>query len=313
MRKRYRAALLAILFLCAAQLHAQLPSSPAPWSDRSLHQVRFVTVAPDIQLEVVDWGGAGAPLVLLAGTSFNAHAFDDLAPRFTNRHRVIGITRRGHGASSWPDSGYTLSTLVQDIRTVLDALDVQRAILAGHSFAGNEMTRFAAEHPDRLAGLIYIDAAHDHTMTPGFGKVCPPFDAAMMEAFNKTFKNPDLVTGTQLRTGPDGVPRPFVSPSALEQMKAGLPSPDYAGVGVPALGIFYVPQRIEEMAPGTRPSPACQSSLQRYVYGGIAAFANGVQRATVVALQNSQHNLHLASPDEVAAEMQRWLAGLPSE
>jgi hypothetical protein len=51
--------------------------------------------------------------------------------------------------------------------------------------------------------------------------------------------------------------------------------------------------------------------FQRYVYGGIAAFAGGVQRATVVALQNSQHNLHWASPDEVAAEMQRWLADLP--
>jgi pimeloyl-ACP methyl ester carboxylesterase len=194
---------------------------------------------------------------------------------------------------------------------VLDALEVQRAILAGHSFAGHEMTRFASEHPDRLAGLIYIDAAHDHTMTPGFDKVCPPFDAAMMEAFNKTFKNPDLVTGTQLRTGPDGVPRPFASPSALEQMGAGLPSPDYAGVGVPALGIYYVPQRIDEMAPGTTPSPACRALLQRYVYGGIAAFADGVQRATVVALQNSQHNLHWASPDEVAAAMERWLADLP--
>jgi pimeloyl-ACP methyl ester carboxylesterase len=177
-------------------------------------------------------------LVFLAGSSFNAHAFDDFAPRFTNRHRVIGINRRGHGASSWPDSGYTLSTLVQDIRAVFDSLDVQRAILAGHSFAGSEMTRFAAEHPDRLAGLIYIDAAHDHTMSRGFNKVCPPFDAAMQEAFLRTVKNPDMVMGTQLRTGPDGVPQPFASPSALKQMTASLPSPDYKGVGVPALGIF---------------------------------------------------------------------------
>jgi hypothetical protein len=43
----------------------------------------------------------------------------------------------------------------------------------------------------------------------------------------------------------------------------------------------------------------------------FAGTTNGVQRATVVALQNSQHDLHLASPDEVAAEMQRWLADLP--
>jgi parallel beta-helix repeat protein len=127
------------------------------------HEIVFVTVAPGVQLEVLDWGGEGTPLVFLAGANFNAHSFDDFAPRFTDTHRVLGITRRGHGASTWPDSGYDLPTLVEDIRVVLDSLGIDRAILAGHSMAGSEMTLLATESPDRVAGLIYIDAGHDPT------------------------------------------------------------------------------------------------------------------------------------------------------
>jgi hypothetical protein len=58
------------------------------------------------------------------------------------------------------------------------------------------------------------------------------------------------------------------------------------------------------------PSEECVSAFQRYIYGGIASFAEGVQRATVVALQNSRHNLHLESPDELKAVKRRWIANL---
>lgn len=113
----------------------------------------------------------------------NAHAFDDFAPRFTDTHRVLGITRRGHGASSWTDSGYALGRLVEDLRVVLDTLCVQRAILAGHSYAGSEMTRLAAEDPDRGVGLIYIDAVHDLTRVPAVIQAgCPAFGREWKEA-----------------------------------------------------------------------------------------------------------------------------------
>src|SRR5882757_1083798 len=77
-----------------------------PWRDPSKHDVRFVTVNQGVRLEVLDWGGSGRALVLLAGSGNTAHVFDDFAPKLTGGAHVYGITRRGFGASDHPASGY---------------------------------------------------------------------------------------------------------------------------------------------------------------------------------------------------------------
>jgi hypothetical protein len=56
-------------------------AAPTTWRDPSPHRVYFVTVDRDVRLEVLDWGGRGRPIVLLAGSGNTAHVFDDLAPK----------------------------------------------------------------------------------------------------------------------------------------------------------------------------------------------------------------------------------------
>jgi parallel beta-helix repeat protein len=177
----------------------QAPQAAAAqeWTDTSPHEVRYVTVAPDVRLEVLDWGGDGIPLVFLAGANFDAHSFDYFAPRFTDTHRILEITRRCHGNSSWPDSGYDLRTLVEDIRVVLDSLGIDGAILAGHSMAGSEMTLLATESPHRVAGLIYIDAGHDPTdigrlRVPELCSLSPALLAAMERTFDPYRSDPRM-------------------------------------------------------------------------------------------------------------------------
>jgi non-heme chloroperoxidase len=80
------------------------PASRAEWRDPSKHAVRFVEVEPGVKLEVLDWGGTGPPVVLLAGHGDTGHIFDDFAPALIDRFHVIAITRRGFGASSQPRS-----------------------------------------------------------------------------------------------------------------------------------------------------------------------------------------------------------------
>src|SRR5918998_1292630 len=72
------------------------------WKDPSPHHVLRVAVAPRVELEVLDWGGRGEPLVFLAGFGNSAHIFDEFATTFVPHFRVVGITRRGFGASSNP-------------------------------------------------------------------------------------------------------------------------------------------------------------------------------------------------------------------
>ncbi len=111
-----------------------------------------------VNLHYIDWGGAGRPLVLLAGLGDTAHIYRSLAPKLAGRFRVVGLTRRGHGRSGQPDSGYDLDTLVQDIRRFLDTLGFERSILVGHSFGGLEMPLFAIRHPQRVEAIVYLDA-----------------------------------------------------------------------------------------------------------------------------------------------------------
>ena len=132
--------------------------------DRSPHESGFVSVN-GINLHHLDWGGSGDVLLFLAGMGCNAHIFDDFAPRFKDKFHVMALTRRGHGESDHPETGYDIDTLTEDIRQFLDALEIEQVILAGHSMAGVELSHFSALHPERVLKLIFLDAAYDRTST----------------------------------------------------------------------------------------------------------------------------------------------------
>jgi non-heme chloroperoxidase len=138
----------------------------AAWHDPSQHQVQFIVVEYGVRLEVLDWGGTGRPVVLLAGSGNTAHVFDEFAPKMTPFSHVYGITRRGYGESSHPDAGYTEHRLAEDVLQVIDSLRLVKPVLVGHSAGGEELTRLGEEHSDRLGGLVYLDAAFDPADLP---------------------------------------------------------------------------------------------------------------------------------------------------
>src|SRR4029077_9969709 len=137
---------------------------PPAWHDPSQHKVQFVTVEEGVRLEVLDWGRTERRVVLMAGSRNNAHIFDDFAEKLSGACcHVYGITRRGFGASSHPDSGYGQQRLADDVVQVLDVLKLAAPVVAGHSMSGEELTTLGDEHSDRLAGLVYLDATADPT------------------------------------------------------------------------------------------------------------------------------------------------------
>jgi non-heme chloroperoxidase len=128
-------------------------------------------VQSGVQLEVLDWGGSGPPLVFLAGLGGTGHSFDSFAPKFTSKHHVYAITRRGFGMSSTPpftDENYDSDRLGDDVLAVTAALKIIKPVLAGHSQAGEELSSVGTRHPESIAGLVYLDslfqyAFYDHS------------------------------------------------------------------------------------------------------------------------------------------------------
>jgi pimeloyl-ACP methyl ester carboxylesterase len=142
---------------------------------------QFATVN-GIRLHYVDWGGKGETLLFLTALGGTAEDFQPLAVKFTDHFHVRGLTRRGQGQSSKPDTGYDTSQLVEDIRAFLDQKKIKRAVLVGYSIAGNELTEFAAAYPKRLLSLVYLDAAYDlpenATLGQKAGLELPPLPGA---------------------------------------------------------------------------------------------------------------------------------------
>jgi non-heme chloroperoxidase len=68
-------------------------------------------------------------MLFLTGMGVTPHTFDNLAPQFTPRFRVLGFTRRGLGKSDKPATGYDTATLTDDVRGFLDALPLERVTL----------------------------------------------------------------------------------------------------------------------------------------------------------------------------------------
>ncbi|MGH7531869.1 MAG: alpha/beta fold hydrolase [Gemmatimonadales bacterium] len=320
----------AIAFLAGLALACRpAASAPTPWTDTSPHRVSMVAVAPDVRLEVLDWGGSGPPLVFLSGLQDVAHGFDDFAPKFTDHYHVIAITRRGYGASSQSATGYDLATRVADDKAVLDSLKLGPVILVGHSIAGDELTAFAGAYPGRASKLIYFDAAYDHSAIGAIDRDVPQqpmtsidstSPAAVQAYTQRTFgmKIPESQLRAIAMYDSTGRLRADVTPASIDsQMLAGCGHPDYSKVKAPILAIYNIVDsardlfpRIDEFTPAEKASAErFTGALQGWARQQQAAFKAAEPKAQVLELHHSNHYVFWASEPAVEKAMRGFLGG----
>jgi pimeloyl-ACP methyl ester carboxylesterase len=104
----------------------------------------------------------GPPVVFVHGLGGNYHFFDRQLAGVEDRARVIAYDLRGCGDSSLaPRKKYDLDTLVHDLAVILDVTRADQAILVGHSFGADVVSRYAGLHPERVAALVLIDPPGD--------------------------------------------------------------------------------------------------------------------------------------------------------
>jgi len=109
-------------------------------------------------ISVSAWRERGFPILFVHGFSHNRHVWDDLASALPETYRPLSLDLRGHGGSGWSKLGdYSVFDYASDLLRVLDGMEIERAILVGHSLGGNAATLFAAEHPERVSGLVLVD------------------------------------------------------------------------------------------------------------------------------------------------------------
>jgi pimeloyl-ACP methyl ester carboxylesterase len=298
--------------------------------DASPHKAQFVTVQPGVKLEVLDWGGSGPPLVFLAGLGGTGHFFDRFAPKFTQRHHVYAITRRGHGASSAPpltDENYDADRLGDDVLAVIAALKLQKPVLAGHSIAGEELSSIGTRHPDKVAGLIYLDAVYQYSFyNPAVHDLAldtamvrrdldrmfdlqpsaPQWAAliARIEAALPGLQTSLKETRDMLKDGPD-LPLSGQKPEDLAGNKIFANTRPYGAPKAPVLAIVAVPRRC---------APNCDTPFVKKRDADDAAkmdfFEQGNPGARVVRLPHASHFIFRSNEAEVMQDMNSFMEGL---
>jgi pimeloyl-ACP methyl ester carboxylesterase len=123
-----------------------------------------VSVTPDIssvdvpggRLAVERWAGSGPTIVLLHSGVNDRRAWAETAPRLLDPYAVVAYDRRGFGESPLATDPFRH---VDDLRAVLDALDVERGWLVGSSAGGRVALDAALSFPERVAGLVLLAPA----------------------------------------------------------------------------------------------------------------------------------------------------------
>ena len=285
-------------------------STEAP-SDKSPHKSGFVT-ANGIKMNYLDWGGTGDVIILLAGFGNDAHVFDEIAPRLTDKWHVIGLSRRGFGETDRPATGYDTATRVEDVRAFMDAMKITRANLIGHSLAGDEMTQFATLYPQRVIKMVYLDAAYDRrknftctTDQPG-GALPPVYQRIVGEAIN--------CPGWEKITPPDLPPADMLNVQVSTIRSATKFQPDYTKITAPSLAIYAdadMPQSASKLDEETQKKLDAwwKDKEAPVMHASIEQFRKEMKNGQIVELKGATHYVFVGQfKDQVIKLIRDFLA-----
>ena len=312
------------------------------WRDAAPHQARQINVDEGVQLEVLDFGGTGSPILLLPGLGATAHSYDELAPLLARKHHVVSMTRRGTGYSSKPDFGFDTARLARDVLEVMRAMDLEKVLLVGHSIAGEELTWLGGHAPEHFDGLVYLDAAYDRSgdrNSPStfrlreLNRALPPEPPIPSQALQDYEAMAKFLASRGHVQYPEGeliaflrVNSPFIAgtPSidarTQQAIDAAIQPPDYSRLKIPALAVYAI-------ADPNKPLPPWYDASDEQLKANLAEiarisdarkresielFRSSVENGRVLEMKNATHYIIQSNQQEVleaieifSAELQR--------
>jgi len=163
MKRAFRIVVALVILLMAAFLLARTPDTD-PQEMRAKYGAppsQFVTLNNGLTVHLRDEGPReGRVIVLLHGSNADLHTWDPWVELLKERYRLVRFDQRGHGLTGPArEDDYSRAAFAGDIEGVAQALGLKRFVLAGNSMGGAIALQYALDHPERLDGLVLIDAA----------------------------------------------------------------------------------------------------------------------------------------------------------
>lgn len=265
----------------------------------------YIEVESNVQLHVRDWG-QGKPIVFIPGWPLNHEMFEYQFTHLAQRgYRCVGITMRGFGRSSWPWGDYTYDVFADDIKQVLETLDLKDVTLAGHSMGGAIALHYLSRHKSqRVSKLALFGAAAPcFTKKPGFphGLESAAVDGFIATCMNDRTKLLADFGKIFFRSESEVRPRladwfhhmgmqasPLATAVSLLALRDADLREDLAQVKVPTV-IFH--SRLDKICP----------------YSLGEAMAAGIRESKLIPFENSGHGLFFEEKDKFNLELAKFV------
>jgi len=280
-----------VILVCACRAAAIPEAQRYPAGTPFRTQYRTVD---GTRLRLID-SGSGTPVVFIHGIGASMYGWRyQLAPLVAAGYRVVTFDNRGFGFSDKPAHGYHNAEYAHLVVSLLDSLGIASAVLVGHSMGGAIGAEVALAHPDRVRGLVLIDAAGYGVRWPGVLKVARwPFLGAIATTFRGKWITRRILRSTFAEPGK-------VSATDIDQYYAPVPDRDFGRALRGVLREFRFDTLGGRLGSVQTPTLILWGDLDRWIsIRDGSRFARELPRSEFVVLEHTGHDAPEESPDQV--------------
>ncbi|XUU59486.1 alpha/beta fold hydrolase [Erythrobacter sp. HA6-11] len=275
---------------------------------------QFVTLPDGTEVHYRDEGPRdGLPIILLHGSNADLHTWQPWAEALRDDYRIIRFDQIGHGLTGATQSGgYTRAEFASDVGEIADLLQLPSFVLGGNSMGGGVAVEYALTHPERVKGLILVDAGGGPVRRGGSGSGNIGFTLMRIPGIQQL--------ATQVT--PRSLLKDSLSQSVTNQAVVTEEAVDrywellrYPGNRQATLDRFTMTRKpFEEAGIRDLPMPALimWGTLDPIVALGNAEWFDGLlQNSTLILYDGVGHLPHEELADQSAEDLREWLVSAP--
>jgi len=239
--------------------------------------------------------GNGTPVVFIHGIGASMYGWRyQLPPLVAAGYRVVAFDNRGFGFSDKPAHGYSNAAYSHLVVSLLDSLGIASAVLVGHSMGGAIAAEVALAHPDRVRGMVLIDAAGFGVRWPGVLKMARwPLLGAVATSFRGRWITGRIVRSTFADPGK-------VTAADVDQYYAPVPDPNFGRALRGVLREFRFDTLSGRLGSLQTPTLILWGNADRWIaLRDGSRFARELPRSEFVVLDRTGHDAPEESPDQV--------------
>ena len=273
---------------------------------------QFVDIGSGVTVHLRDEGPRdGVPIILLHGSAADLHTWQPWVDGLTDTYRVIRFDQIGHGLTG-PDSAgdYSLENFVADIDEVADALELETFVLGGNSMGGGHAVAYALEHPERVRGLILVDAGGAPRLTESKGNI--GFTIARTPVINRIMEHitPRSMIEQSLRQSVSN--EAVVTDEAVDRYWELLRYPGNRRATIARFSGAWATFDAAQVASITAPTLILWGEEDGLISVDSGRWFDGnLPNSTLVIYPGIGHLPQEETPDASIAEVRNWLATLP--